>query len=45
MKSDRRKFLKYSTLTGIGLAGIDKIKIYGADDLTDRLIRTSKNSG
>ena len=31
MKSNRRKFLQYSALTGIGLAGADKIKSYGAD--------------
>jgi hypothetical protein len=45
MKSNRRKFLKYSTLTGIGLAGIDKIKIYGAAALTNTLIRRSNTPG
>ncbi|MEP7251852.1 MAG: Gfo/Idh/MocA family oxidoreductase [Ginsengibacter sp.] len=29
MKSNRRKFIKYSTLAGIGLGGISQIKAYG----------------
>jgi predicted dehydrogenase len=31
MKSNRRKFLQYSALTGIGLVGVDKIKIFGSN--------------
>ncbi len=38
MKSDRRKFLKYSALTGIGLAGVDKIKSAGIDAVNDPLL-------
>src|SRR6185312_16139480 len=45
MKSNRRKFSKYSTLTGIGLAGIDKVKIYGAPTLTETIIRSSDAPG
>ncbi len=39
MKSNRRKFLQYSALTGISLAGIDKIKSYDSGSLHDSLLR------
>src|SRR5215471_8107285 len=32
MKTDRRKFLKYSSLTGIGIAGAGMIKSYATEN-------------
>jgi predicted dehydrogenase len=36
MKTDRRKFLKYSGLTGIGIAGAGMIKSYGNENEFDK---------
>lgn len=41
MKSNRRKFLQYSALTGIGLAGVDKIKSYGSSLVQDSIINVA----
>ena len=38
MKSNRRKFLQYSALTGIGLAGVDKIKSFDSNPVQDSVL-------